>query len=97
MKSPNRETVSKLEELPNVGKATADDFRLLGIDYPKQLIGKDPFELYNQLCTITKTRQDPCVIDVFISAIHFMETGEALAWWRFTQYRKDQLNRQTEK
>ena len=29
MKNPNRETVSKLEDLPNIGK----DLRLIGIDH----------------------------------------------------------------
>ena len=31
---------------------------------------------------------DPCVIDVFMSAIDFMEGGEPSAWWEFTNERK---------
>jgi hypothetical protein len=42
MKNPDRKTVSRLEALPKIGKATADDLRLIGIDHPKKLIGKDP-------------------------------------------------------
>ncbi len=64
------------------------DLRLLNIRHPRQLIGKDPLLLYGELCRLTKTRHDPCVIDVFMSAIHFMEGGEARPWWSFTDERK---------
>jgi hypothetical protein len=63
MKNPDRKTVSRLEALPNIGKATADDLRLIGVDHPKKLIGKDPFKLYEALCKASGTRQDPCVLD----------------------------------
>jgi hypothetical protein len=90
MKHPDRETISKLEDLPNIGKAMAGDLRLIGIDHPKKLIGKDPFKLYNTLCKKTGVRQDPCVLDVFMSAVHFMKTGESQPWWSFTGERKKQ-------
>jgi len=41
--------------LPNIGKAMAGDLRLLGINHPRQLIGKDPFELHRELCPKTGT------------------------------------------
>jgi hypothetical protein len=88
MKNPDRESVSRLEELPNIGKAIAGDLRLIGIDHPAKLIGKDPFKLYEKLNSATGKRQDPCVIDVFMSAVHFMEGGDALPWWSFTDERK---------
>jgi len=66
----------------------ADDLQLIGIDHPKKLIGKEPFELYDALCAISGKRQDPCVIDVFMSVIHFMEGGDPLPWWSFTDERK---------
>jgi len=87
-KSPNRETVSRLEALLNVGKAIAADFRQIGIDHPKKLIGKDPVALYNKLCTISGKNQDPCVLDVFMSVVHFMNGGDPLPWWSFTKKRK---------
>jgi hypothetical protein len=34
---------------------------------------------------------DPCVIDVFMSAVNFMETGEVHSWWDFTASRKKKL------
>ena len=91
MKNPDRTTVSQLEELPNIGKAMAEDLRLLGIDQPQKLIGKDPFDLHRQLCQKSGRLHDPCVIDVFMSVIHFMEGGEPLPWWSFTKERKKRM------
>ncbi|PIE02730.1 MAG: mitomycin resistance protein [Acidobacteria bacterium] len=91
MKKMDRETITKLESLPNVGKAIAAKLRLIDIDHPKKLIGKDPIELYDQLCKLTKKRHDPCIIDTFMSVVHFMENGEALPWWTFTDERKGLL------
>ena len=88
VKNPDRRTVSRLEELPNIGKAMADDLRLIDIDHPVKLIGKDAFELYEALNRATGKRQDPCVIDVFMAAVHFMEGGDPLPWWSFTDERK---------
>jgi Pathogenicity locus len=88
MKNPDRETVSRLDALPNIGKAIAADLRLIGVDHPKKLVGRNPFEMYEALCAATGKRQDPCVLDVFMSAVHFMEGGEPLPWWSFTAERK---------
>ena len=89
MKNPDRETVSRLEELPNIGKSIAGDLRSIGIDHPRKLIGKNPFKLYEKLCAKTGKRHDPCVIDVFLSVVHFMEGGDSLPWWMFTRKRKE--------
>lgn len=91
MKNPDRNTVSRLRDLPNVGPATEADLILLGIDHPKKLMGEDAYALYNQLCAATGVRHDPCVIDVFLSLVHFMEGGDALPWWEFTEERKMHL------
>jgi len=91
MKNPDRKTVSKFEELPNIGKAISPYFKLLGMVRPQELTGKDAFDLYNQLCLKTGKRLDPCVIDVFMSVIDFMEGGEPLPWWSFTDIRKSKL------
>ena len=88
MKNPNRETVSELEALPNIGKAISSDLRLIGIFEPQNLIGKNPFDLYNELCIKKGEHVDHCVIDVFMSVVDFMEGGEAQPWWKFTQKRK---------
>ncbi len=88
MKNPDKKTVSELKELPNIGKAIARALQVIGIEHPRQLIGKDPFKLYGKLCEITAQKHDPCVIDVFMSAVDFMEGGEPKAWWKFTPERK---------
>jgi len=92
MKNPDRENVSKLEELPNIGKAMAATLQLIGIDHPKMLVGKDAFALYDKLCALSGARHDPCVIDVFMSVVHFMEGGDPLPWWSFTDKRKQKMN-----
>ncbi len=91
MKNPDREKVSRLEDLPNIGKAMAGDLYLIDIHHPKDLIGKEPFDMYERLCAISGQRYDPCVIDVFMSVVHFMEGGEPLPWWSFTESRKKRI------
>ena len=91
MKNPERNTVAQLEELPNIGKAMARDLRLIGIQTPQQLIGKNAYQLHKDLCTLTAGQHDPCVIDVFLSVIDFMEGGAAAPWWDFTEERKKHL------
>jgi hypothetical protein len=83
-----RSKVKQLTDLPNIGKASAEDLRVLGIRSPEQLAGKCPFELYERLCRKTGVRHDPCVIDVFMSVTSFMDGGPAKAWWDFTEERK---------
>lgn len=83
-----RDKVSRLEDLPNIGPAMAADLRLLGIQTPEQVGDRDAYEMYAMLCEKSGQRQDPCVIDVFLSIVHFMRGGEALPWWKFTAQRK---------
>lgn len=93
MKDPDRATVTRLEHLPNIGKAMAADLRLLGIERPDQLRGQDPLRLYHALESITGQRHDPCVLDTFMAAIDFMEGGKARPWWSFTGERKRRYGR----
>ena len=89
-----RNEIKKFQEIPNVGKATVKDFILLGINEPFELVGRDPYQMYNDLCKITSQHHDPCVIDVFISAVRYMEGGAAKKWWEFTLERKEYLSNQ---
>lgn len=91
MKNPDRATVPRLEDLPNVGPAVAGDLRLLGIAHPRQIPGRDPLALYDELCAATGERQDPCVLDVFLAVVDFMEGGAARPWWDYTAHRKRML------
>jgi hypothetical protein len=86
-----RASYIELTQLPNIGPATAADLQLLGIRSPAQLVGRDPYAMYDSLCRATRQRHDPCVIDVFISAVRFMEGAPARPWWRYTADRKARL------
>jgi len=88
MKSLNLKTVSKLTDLPNIGKAMAADLLLVGINHPRELRGKDAYQLYDELCRVTGRKHDPCVIDVFLSVVDFMAGGDAQPWWKYTAERK---------
>ena len=91
MKNPDRDEVSRLEELPNIGKSIARHLLIIGINHPKQLIHQDPFMMYELLCKKMHTRIDPCVLDVFMSAVDFMEGKEPRPWWKYTRQRKSLL------
>ncbi|MES3025586.1 MAG: helix-hairpin-helix domain-containing protein [Pseudomonadota bacterium] len=86
-----REHVRRLEDLPNIGKACAADLRQLGIETPQGLIGRNALDLFEELCIVTGVRHDPCMLDVFMSIVSFMEGGQALPWWSFTEQRKQML------
>lgn len=49
---------------------------------------KDPCALYEKLCRVTGERHDPCLIDVFLSVVRFMEGAPAKPWWAYTAERK---------
>jgi hypothetical protein len=78
-------------DLPNIGPAMAADLRLLGITAPEQLRGQDGFDLYRSLCRMTGVKQDPCVIDVFLAAVDFMNGAPSRPWWFYTKSRKAAL------
>ncbi len=91
-----RERVKTLTDLPNIGRAMAEDLHLLGIDKPEQLKGRDPYGLYQELSIVTGQQQDPCVLDTFISITHFMNGGDALPWWSYTAERKAAMQQRSE-
>jgi hypothetical protein len=91
-----RASYLELTELPNIGPATAADLQLLGIRSPAQLVGRDPYAMYDSLCRATRQSHDSCVIDVFISAVRFMEGAPARPWWRYTAERKAALRQKAE-
>ena len=90
----NRKRLENLTDLPNVGPSIACDLREIGIHTPKEIIGRDPLEMYNELCLKTGVRHDPCIIDVFMSITRFMSGEEPKPWWDFTEERKVMLSSQ---
>ena len=83
--------VATLEDIPNVGPAVAADLRRLGITAPADLLGRDPYALYEDLCGITGKRHDPCLLDTFIAAVRFMAGEPKKPWWAYTAERKRHL------
>ena len=88
-----RDQYTKLEQLPNIGPAVARDLRLIGIAHPRELPGKDPYALFDDLCRRTGRHHDPCVLDVFISAVRFMQGEPKRPWWHYTPERKERLKK----
>jgi hypothetical protein len=88
VKATHARHATVLESIPNVGVSIARDLRSIGIKQPQDLIGRNPHSLYQALCDQTRTRQDPCVLDTFISAVRFMEGAPARPWWSYTAERK---------
>ena len=87
-KAKTAATALELEAIPNIGPAVARDLRQLGIRVPTDLLGQDPYVLYQQLCAQTGVVHDPCMLDTFIAATRFMAGEPALPSWHFTEDRK---------
>jgi Pathogenicity locus len=80
-------TISKnarLEDFPNIGVSIAGDLRGLGIHSPAELATHDPLATYQRLATPMGQRHDPCVLYTLMAAKHYLDMGEAMAWWKFT-------------
>lgn len=89
MKKAKRATEAEtLEQIPNVGKAVAQDLRNIGITRPEQLKGKEGLTLYHKLNKTTGVRHDPCMADTLMAAVDFMNGGKAKPWWELTAKRK---------
>ena len=86
-----RETTRQLRDLPNVGKQIEKTLLSIAIEKPGQLTGADPLELYKRVIDVTGKPVDPCLLDVFISIVDFMDGAEAKKWWAYTAERKELL------
>lgn len=89
MKAKKAAEAASLEQIPNIGKAIANDLRGMGITRPEQ--GEDGIKLYHKLNMVTGVRHDPCVADTFMAAVNFMNGGKSQPWWKFTAKRKTLL------
>lgn len=83
--------MNELLSIPGVGVKTAEDLVLLGINKVDDLKGRDPEDLYTELCIVKGQQIDRCVLYVFRCAVYFAteEThdSEMLKWWAW----KDQV------
>lgn len=86
--SIDRKQVVHFQQIVNVGPATEKDFHVLGFRRPQQLIGEDPWQLYCRLCKTTHVMHDPCVLDVLIATVDYMNGNPPKKWWAYTAERK---------
>jgi hypothetical protein len=91
VKTLNRAEITELQQIPNIGTSIAANLRQIGVSTPQDLLGKDPYAMYDELCRITGVRHDPCLLDVFIAAVRFMAGEPAKPWWKYTSERKRKL------
>lgn len=93
MKNPDRHRLRRLSELPNIGPAIEQHLGKIGITRPQQLISADPYALYDRLCASAGRRYDPCMLDVLIASVDFMNGGDPAPWWTYTRARKQRMAR----
>jgi len=84
----HNEAVVRLQEIPNVGPRMAADLIKLGVTSLEDVAGRDPDEMYHELCAIDAKRHDPCVRDIFAAVVSHAEGDPARPWWEFTPERK---------
>ena len=86
----HEEAVARLRAIPNVGPKMAAELIKLSVARSEDAAGRDPDEMYHELCAIDSKRYDPCVRDVFAAVVSYAEGGPARPWWEFTPERKAQ-------
>jgi hypothetical protein len=82
------EAMTRLKEIPNVGPRMAEALLRLGVSRLEDAAGRDPDEMYHELCAMDAKGHDPCVRDVFAAVVSHAEGGPARPWWEFTPERK---------
>jgi hypothetical protein len=92
----DRQTIAQFQQIINIGPATSDDLVRMGMETPQALIGQDPVKLYRQICTMDKKFYDPCVLDVFMATVDYMNGNRPQTWWSYTPERKKRYARDVE-
>ena len=81
-----------LRDLAGIGPSIAENLRLLGVQSVEHLATFEGRELYDKLCVLTRTRQDPCVLDTFVCAVAQARNPRLPAdqrnWWYWSRKRK---------
>ncbi|MDO1509820.1 MULTISPECIES: helix-hairpin-helix domain-containing protein [unclassified Neisseria] len=73
----NREQARRLTDSPNIGNASAQD-----------LIGRNAYAMYDKLCMRNGQKIAPCTINVFLSAVDFINDGKPKPRRAYTTQRK---------
>jgi hypothetical protein len=82
----------RLKDLRGIGTKMLGDFEKLGIRSVNELKSRDAQKLYDRMCKLAGTRQDPCVLDTYRCAIeqarHPDLPIEQTNWWYWSGVRK---------
>jgi Pathogenicity locus len=85
----------RLKDLRGIGTKMLGDFDKLGIRSVNELKSRDAQKLYDRICKLTGTRQDPCVLDTYRCAIeqarHPDLPIEQRNWWYWSRVRKQSI------
>lgn len=83
--------VRQLRNLVSIGPAMLKDFERLGVRTVRELARRNPEKLYEQLCAVTRQRQDICCLDVFRAAVAQARNPRLPAgqkqWWYWSRQR----------
>lgn len=87
IKGDKQSSLKELQTIPGVGKAVAGDLWNLGIKSIRELRGRDPEFLYEQLCEYQGCKVDRCMLYVFRCAVYYASNdeydAELLKWWNW--------------
>jgi len=76
-----------LQTLPGIGPSLARDLRDLGFREPGDLRGRDPEEMYKDLCEMRGEKIDRCVLYAFRCAVYSASGDrgdpELRKWWNW--------------
>jgi Pathogenicity locus len=82
------ELLKEFQVIPGVGPSIAQDFVDLGYSNIKQLRGKKPEKIYQNLCRLRGAHVDRCVLYVFRCAVYYTSRSthkpELLKWWNWS-------------
>ena len=85
----------RLKDLRGIGTKMLGDSEKLGIRSVNELKSRDAKKLYDRMCKLTGTRQDPCVLDTYRCAIeqarHPDLPVEQTNWWYWSRVRKQSI------
>ncbi len=91
MSGSGQSDVSDLQRLMNVSVGVSRYFERIGILRIDELVGRDPVEVYEQMCVTDGVRHDPCLLDTIMSAVDQAEGKPARRWWDYTEHRRQLL------
>lgn len=87
-----QQQIKELQQIPGVGKSTAQDFWNIGIKKITDLKNKNPEDLYVKICANEGKLIDRCILYVCRSSVYFAENKihdpEKLKWWNWKDKNK---------